>query len=92
MGEQQVDDLQPAALRSFMRSLLRDVQALDQMLSSNMIESGRRRIGCGQEMFLVDQAWRPSPVAIELLEHATVSLVILDVMLTRPHECYQLQC
>ncbi len=56
MGEQQVDDLQPAALRSFMRSLLRDVQALDQMLSSNMIESGRRRIGCGQEMFLVDQA------------------------------------
>lgn len=38
------------------------------MLREDMIESGVRRFGLEQEMFLVDHAWRPAPVAIEVLE------------------------
>ena len=35
-----------------------------------MIESGIRRIGLEQEMFFVNRAWRPAPVALEVLEEA----------------------
>lgn len=38
------------------------------MLEDGAIESGVRRFGCEQEMFLVDRAWRPAPVAMEVLE------------------------
>ncbi|SUZ87005.1 uncharacterized protein METZ01_LOCUS39859 [marine metagenome] len=38
------------------------------MLENGLIESGVRRFGCEQEMFLVNRAWRPAPVAMEVLE------------------------
>ncbi|MFN0109405.1 MAG: glutamate-cysteine ligase family protein [Blastocatellia bacterium] len=53
-----------------MKSLLTDLSALEQMLGTDLIESGVRRIGAEQEMFLVDGAMRPSPVAMELLTRA----------------------
>ena len=50
------------AQRAFMKTLLRDVRALEQMLSNGMIESGIRRIGAEQELFIVDRSWRPAPL------------------------------
>jgi CBS domain-containing protein len=55
-------------LRVFTQALLRDVRALEKMLESGVIESGIRRIGLEQEMFLVDEVHRPAPVAVEALE------------------------
>jgi CBS domain-containing protein/gamma-glutamyl:cysteine ligase YbdK (ATP-grasp superfamily) len=54
--------------RQFTNALLRDLHALGGMLADGRIESGVRRIGAEQEMFLVDRSWRPAPVALELLE------------------------
>ncbi|PWG73716.1 hypothetical protein DF186_21615, partial [Enterococcus hirae] len=55
-------------LRTFTRALLEDVQALEQMLAEGIIESGIRRIGAEQEMFLVDQTMRPARTALAILE------------------------
>jgi CBS domain-containing protein len=51
-----------------MRQLLRDLQALEFMIEDGWIESGKRRVGAEQELFLVDQSFRPAPAALELLE------------------------
>lgn len=68
MGEKKVKiKLQGEARRAFMRHLLTDLRALEQIVSSGMIESGVRRIGAEQEMFLVDSSWRPAPAAMKLL-------------------------
>lgn len=50
-----------------MKALLNDLRALEQMLENDLIESGVRRIGAEQEMFLVDCNLRPAPVAGEVL-------------------------
>jgi CBS domain-containing protein/gamma-glutamyl:cysteine ligase YbdK (ATP-grasp superfamily) len=55
---------------AFMKSLLADVAALEQMIEIGKIESGVRRIGAEQEMFLLDRAMRPAPVALETLKNA----------------------
>jgi CBS domain-containing protein len=68
VGRDVKPDLTPGAIRTFTKALLRDLQALEQMLRQGMIESGVRRIGLEQEMFLVGEDWRPSPVAVEVLE------------------------
>ena len=39
-----------------------------QMLADGQIESGVRRIGAEQELVLADRAWRPAPVAMEVLD------------------------
>ena len=54
--------------RTFMRALLRDLRALERILDQDMLEEGVRRIGAEQEMFLIDSALHPAPVAIEMLE------------------------
>jgi CBS domain-containing protein/gamma-glutamyl:cysteine ligase YbdK (ATP-grasp superfamily) len=54
----------------FMKALLDDLRALDYMLDHDLLESGVRRIGAEQEMFLVDENLRPAPVAVEVLERA----------------------
>ncbi len=55
-------------MRAFTRALLEDVQALQEMLESGRIESGIRRIGAEQELFLVDESMRPAPVAFRILD------------------------
>ena len=60
--------MEKGSARAFTKALLKDLQALEQMLGEGLIESGVRRFGCEQEMFLVNQAWRPAPVAMEVLE------------------------
>ncbi len=69
MGEQNVKLLSDEATsQEFMRSLLVEVHALEKMLEAGMIESGVRRIGAEQEMFLVDKAHKPALKALDILD------------------------
>ena len=69
MGDQDVRrESQDEEIRVFLRHLLRDVQAFEKMLKEERFETGVRRIGAEQELFLVDQLWRPAPIATEVLE------------------------
>ena len=69
MGEQNVNrETDRDQLRSFTRSLLEDVQALERMLEGGQIESGVNRIGAEQEMFLVDRDMNPALIAPQILE------------------------
>ena len=69
MGEQKVNTKSPPEqLRSFINHLLTDLRALRSMIADDRIESGVRRIGAEQELFLVNPAWRPAPVALEVLD------------------------
>jgi len=45
-------------LRAFMKAILADVHAVERMLAGDHFESGVRRIGAEQEMFLVDRTGR----------------------------------
>ncbi len=68
MGEHDVKELDSESLRAFTRKLLGDLQALDLMLQHGAIETGVRRIGAEQELFLVDRGFSPAPIAMEMLE------------------------
>jgi hypothetical protein len=69
LGEHEIQrGLDPRRLRTFVRALLDDVQALERLCAEGRVESGVRRIGSEQEMFLVDAAQRPAPVAAQMLE------------------------
>jgi CBS domain-containing protein len=69
LGDKEIRlELGSSDLRVFTQALLRDVRALDQLLRGARIESGVRRIGLEQELFLVDDMWRPAPIAVEALE------------------------
>src|SRR5699024_879363 len=69
MGEENVEQTSDERSRhAFMKALLKEVRALEDMLETGMIESGVRRIGAEQEMFLVDQAARPALTAMQVLE------------------------
>lgn len=71
MGEQKlVQTSDPEQRRVFTKCLLTDLRALEEMISTGMIESGVRRIGAEQEMFLVDRSWRAAPVALEVIKAA----------------------
>jgi CBS domain-containing protein/gamma-glutamyl:cysteine ligase YbdK (ATP-grasp superfamily) len=71
MGEHDIDlKHDERKLRAYMKALLNDLRALEYMLENNLIESGVRRIGAEQEMFLVDQNLRPATVAQEVLKRA----------------------
>lgn len=69
MGQQRVNsELDGRERREFMRCLLDDVHALEYILSNGLLESGVRRIGAEQELFLIDSSWRPAPAALRMLE------------------------
>ena len=68
MGRQDITpELEPAAIRRFTKALLDDLRALERILAEGMIESGARRFGAEQEVFLVGQDWRPAPIATQVL-------------------------
>lgn len=70
MGEQNVKPLtDEVARQAFMKSLLDEVQALEHMLDKGMIESGKRRIGAEQEMFLINRALKPALAVLDILEN-----------------------
>ena len=54
--------------REFMAALLDDVRALEYMLQHKLFESDVRRIGAEQEMFLLDDGWRPARGVMAVLE------------------------
>lgn len=69
MGDPNVSSITDEADRqAFMKSLLDEVQALERMLERGMIETGKRRIGAEQEMFIVNSAWKPALAALDVLE------------------------
>jgi len=69
MGEQNVEQSSDEAKRrAFMKALLNEVRAMEEMLDAGMFEAGIRRIGAEQEMFLVDRAYRPAMTAMQMLE------------------------
>jgi CBS domain-containing protein len=69
MGEQDVRlNKDETTRQAFMKALLTEVHALEEMLNSGLIESGVHRIGAEQEMFLIDRAHKPAARALEILE------------------------
>jgi len=71
MGEHSVSPtLDPEQLRTFTKALLDDLRTMECMLAEGAFETGIRRIGAEQEMFLVDRGMDPAPVAEELLARA----------------------
>lgn len=77
-------DMNSAELRRFTKKLLRDLRAFETLLEEDAFESGVSRIGAEQEMFLVDQRWRPAPRSTEILEslddpHFTTELALFNL-------------
>lgn len=69
MGEQKLSIAkEPESRKLFLKHLLHDVEAIDQMLQNGQIESGISRIGAEQEFCLVDKYFKPSMNALEILE------------------------
>jgi CBS domain-containing protein len=68
MGLHDVKKSDAEELRQFMKLLLRDVRALEQMLEDGLIEADVRRIGAEQELFIVDEAFRPASRSGDVLE------------------------
>lgn len=54
--------------REFMAALLDDVRAVERMLLEKKFETDVRRIGAEQEMFLIDETWRPARGVLSVLE------------------------
>jgi CBS domain-containing protein len=70
MGEQNVKQYSDeTSQQQFMGSLLSELQAMEYMLANDMFETGIRRIGAEQEMFLVDKARKPGLLALKMLDH-----------------------
>jgi hypothetical protein len=68
MGQHTIENISDSKqIRLFEKALLNDVQALEQMIESGMIESNVRRIGAEQELFLVDEAFQPCPKSMDIL-------------------------
>ena len=74
--EQQVDEMKA---QTFMKALLEDLRALAYMLEHGLVESGVRRIGAEQEMFLIDRYLRPAPVSLDVLKQANDSRLTTEI-------------
>jgi CBS domain-containing protein/gamma-glutamyl:cysteine ligase YbdK (ATP-grasp superfamily) len=55
-------------VQAFTKAVLRDIAALERLIESKALETGVRRIGIEQEMYLVGDDCGPCPCAPELLE------------------------
>src|SRR5262249_49221450 len=53
--------------RAFTRSVVRDIRALEELITRGGIESGITRMGAEQEMYLVGADCRPKPIAEKVL-------------------------
>ena len=54
--------------REFMSAILADLRALERMIVEDRFDQGVRRIGAEQEMFLIDDHWRPTRGVLKLIE------------------------
>lgn len=68
MGTHEVErELDAERLRQFTKKLLVDLRAIERMLADGSVESGVRRIGAEQELFLVGPRWSPATNNLEIL-------------------------
>ena len=68
MGIHEVErELDAERLRQFTKKLLADLRAIERMLEGGAVESGVRRIGAEQELFLVGSRWGASPNNLDIL-------------------------
>jgi CBS domain-containing protein/gamma-glutamyl:cysteine ligase YbdK (ATP-grasp superfamily) len=68
MGQHDVyQEADEKKLKAYMKALLDDLRALELMLELGLLESGVRRIGAEQEMFLVDRNLNPAPLSLQVL-------------------------
>src|SRR5437867_2062944 len=70
----------------FTKRLLNDLRALEKMLEDGINQSGVRRVGAEQEIFLADHGGRPARIAMEVLEklddpHFTTELGLFNLEL-----------
>jgi CBS domain-containing protein/gamma-glutamyl:cysteine ligase YbdK (ATP-grasp superfamily) len=79
MGEHNVEEFDQQKAQAFMKAVLDDLRALAFMLGNNRVESGIRRVGAEQEMFLVDRDLRPAPVSLEVLRQANDSRLTTEI-------------
>ncbi|MEZ4432891.1 MAG: CBS domain-containing protein [bacterium] len=70
MGEQNVNALNEVQRKTFTKALLNDVLALERLLETDRIETGIRRVGAEQEMFLIDRRLHAAPVVMKVLQNA----------------------
>jgi len=55
-------------MRVFTRAVLEDLRGLEKLIDLGRFETGVRRVGAEQEMFLIDASRQPAPVAVEVLD------------------------
>ncbi|HPF14962.1 MAG: CBS domain-containing protein [Planctomycetes bacterium] len=67
MGEHDVTGPSEEERRAFSQALLEDVRALERMIAEGRIETGVRRIGAEQELFLVNPSFEAHCVADQVL-------------------------
>lgn len=85
MGSQSVKPITNKSERKeFINHLLNDVEALDMMIKSDAFEKGIQRIGAEQELCVVDEFYRPSFNALEILDkinddHFTTELGLFNL-------------
>ncbi len=80
MGEHNVHrDADPSVLRGFTNHLINDVRALERMLHEDMFETGVRRIGAEQELFMVDKRGQPAPIIEDVLELNTDDRIVTEL-------------
>lgn len=71
MGEKNVStQTDESHLRKFTKAVLNDLQALEKMIADGLMEENVLRIGAEQEMFLIDSAMHPAPLALEIMDTA----------------------
>jgi CBS domain-containing protein len=99
MGVQQIQGrLGGEEHRVFMRKILTDLRALEQMLDTGGFPADDvRRIGAEQEMFIVDSAGRPAPLAMDLIKelddpHFTTELGLFNLELNTDPMVYAGDC
>ncbi|MEO8649199.1 MAG: CBS domain-containing protein [Acidobacteriota bacterium] len=71
MGDKKVTaNYGESEMRSFTRSVLDDLYALELLLLNDRLEENVKRIGAEQEMFLVDSSLHPAPLVTEVMQVA----------------------
>ena len=69
MGSHKVISLKDAKKRRlFVQRIIRDIEALEIMITEDMLENDAHRIGVEQELCLVDQTYHPAPEADRVIK------------------------
>lgn len=98
MGEQHVLGLNKEQnISSFLQNVIKDLQALSEMISQGIIEKDVARIGAEQEIFLVGSDHRPAPRSLELLKeinnpHFTTELGKFNIEINLDPQYFHTNC